>query len=77
MMNQLHHNCNMGLGVKHWICWKLGGHLTLEELEDEAKLLRRTIPELETVEYAIYLNPEHLKSIPDIEHGHILTFKSR
>jgi hypothetical protein len=68
---------NQLLGVKHWICWKLGGPLTLEELNEEAQQHVRSLYDQVSTEFAIYLNPEHLKSLPEIEHGHILTFNSK
>lgn len=51
------------------IMWKLGGPLHLKELEDVASDYAR---KHDIEEWKCFVNPEQLKSIPDIEHGHVL-----
>jgi hypothetical protein len=58
------------LGVEHHILWKIGGKLSNVEVEEaitQLKFLKNN------VELRMYFNPPHLKSIPDIDHCHILT----
>lgn len=56
-------------GIKHFIYWKLGGDITKEEIIEVAAKFAQ---ENSATDYCYYFNPPHLKSIPDLEHGHIL-----
>jgi len=57
-------------GIQHFILWKLGGIITEQEAIDAAMKLRTENPNY--IDHVIYINPPHLKSIPEIEHAHIL-----
>ena len=59
----------MFLGVFHYVIWKLGGWVTNEDISDAIEKLRH---EIKFSEYIFYINPPHLKSIPDIEHAHVV-----
>ena len=57
--------------VDHWILWKLGGgEITLQEIEDAKEELRNTLRNV--VDTLHWINPPALKSIPEIDHVHIL-----
>ena len=65
-------------GIEHYIYWKLGSNemniLTETEVEEAAIQLKSKNPSF--IDHAIYINPPHLKSIPEIEHAHILFYAS-
>ena len=61
-------------GIQHFILWKLGGEITEQEAVDAAMRLRTKNPSY--VDHVIYINPPHLKSIPEIEHAHVLLYQS-
>lgn len=58
--------------VKHWCLWKLGPHPVTDDDINEAKstLADRHAPH--TVAFVSWRNPPHLKSLPEIDHVHIL-----
>lgn len=56
-------------GVHHYVIWKLGGFVTNEDISDSLEKLRSNI---QFSDYVFYINPPHLKSIPDIEHAHVI-----
>ncbi|KAL3794343.1 hypothetical protein ACHAW5_009903 [Stephanodiscus triporus] len=73
-------------GVQHWILWKLGGVVTSDELANaKEEILRKSTSQgptkvndaLEDItnDHEVFLhwvNPPHLKSLPGIDHVHIL-----
>lgn len=55
-------------GIEHWVLWKLGGVCSDNDI-DEAKLqLHYRFGE----DMLHWINPPHLKSLPEIDHVHIL-----
>jgi hypothetical protein len=56
--------------IEHWILWKLGGMLTDKEVEEARKEL--TEQRLDPDAILHWVNPPHLKSLPDIDHVHII-----
>lgn len=61
-------------GIHHFILWKLGGIITEHEAVDAAMKLRTHNSKY--IDHIIYINPPHLKSIPEIEHAHVLVYES-
>ena len=62
--------------VEHWILWKLGGGdegITLDEIDQAKADLRQQLVNVEDVLH--WVNPPALKSIPDIDHVHILCLR--
>ncbi|KAL3815473.1 hypothetical protein ACHAXA_000710 [Cyclostephanos tholiformis] len=67
-------------GVQHWILWKLGGMITSDEIANaKSEILRESGRREEEgsalSDHEIFLhwvNPPHLKSLPGIDHVHIL-----
>ena len=65
---------NFEKGIEHYVLWKLGDLITSSEIEEEA----RKLVQLKNADDSVfYINPVELKSILDIEHGHILIFKTQ
>ena len=61
------------LDVDHFILWKLNGILSIEEIMEAIQTIKQT----SNIDDAIYyINPINLKSIPEIEHAHIITKRS-
>eukprot|EP00977_Amphora_coffeiformis_P008930 scaffold2026_cov176-Amphora_coffeaeformis.AAC.4 len=60
------------LDVEHWILWKLGGDgvISATELEEAKQQLRQDLGNV--VDDLHWVNPPELKSIPEIDHVHIL-----
>ncbi len=58
--------------VEHWCLWKLGGDVTQEDVEIAIKDLgnRKCY-----VEFMHWINPIDLKSLPDIDHVHIVCLR--
>jgi len=57
------------LDVEHYILWKLNGLVTIQDIEEAIESLKTAHNVLNSV---YYINPPHLKSIPEIEHAHII-----
>jgi hypothetical protein len=57
-------------GIIHFILWKVGNVITDDEINDIINQEFNSGSRYS--DYAVYINPSHLKSIPDIEHAHIL-----
>lgn len=55
-------------GIEHWVLWKLGEVCSDEDIE-EAK---GTLSERFGDDMIHWVNPPHLKSLPEIDHVHIL-----
>lgn len=61
--------------VDHWILWKLGGEaITPLEIDQAKETLRRDLGNV--VDDMHWINPSSLKSIPEIDHVHILCRRS-
>jgi len=57
------------IDVDHYILWKLNGLITIQDIEEAIETLKNTCHVLNST---YYINPPHLKSIPEIEHAHII-----
>ena len=70
-------------GIQHWVLWKLGGDVTSDEILQAKKCIFRDDYQLKhiihndiivnsTEVFLHWVNPPHLKSLPGIDHVHIL-----
>lgn len=58
-------------GIQHFVLWKLGGAVLESEISDAiSEIISKASPD--PVECVSYVNPLALKSIPEIDHAHIL-----
>ena len=57
-------------GIYHYVLWKIGGDVTDLEIEEAREELCSTLGDVEDLLH--WKNPPHLKSLPDIDHIHIL-----
>ena len=62
--------------IDHFIYWKLGGSLSCIEVEEIARNVMSDVNS-KYIDYQVYINPAHLKSIPEIEHAHILFYEHK
>jgi hypothetical protein len=60
-------------GIEHWCLWKVCEDVTDEEIEEAKKDLQEMHGDV--VDYLSWRNPPHLKSLPDIDHIHILCLR--
>ena len=58
--------------IQHWVLWKLGQHCQEEDVSWAKMELQERIGPVR--DFIHWINPPHLKSIPDIDHVHILCF---
>ena len=61
-------------GIEHWCLWKLGGG----DVNDvDIKWAKEELGQRndDILEMLHWINPEHLKSLPDIDHAHIVCLK--
>ena len=65
-------------GIEHWVVWKLGGGISVIEI-DNGKMQILTEAGCSNMElindssvFLHWLNPPELKSLPDVDHCHIL-----
>ena len=56
-------------GIDHWVLWKLGGTVDQEDVKQALASLHHDWNLSDTIYWE---NPPHLKSLPDIDHIHIL-----
>jgi hypothetical protein len=59
--------------IEHWCLWKLCEDVTDEEIEEAKKNLQEMHGDV--IGYLSWRNPPHLKSLPDIDHIHILCLR--
>jgi hypothetical protein len=59
----------MADGIVHYILWKTKMDITQQDIEDAQKELRRR---MEVVDILHWVNPPHVKSLPEIDHVHFL-----
>lgn len=60
--------------VEHWILWKLGGdNISSDEIDQAKEKLRQELGNVE--DFLHWVNPPALKSIPEIDHVHILCLR--
>jgi hypothetical protein len=55
-------------GVEHWVLWKLGGSCSDQDIGEAKLQLRDRFGD----DMLHWINPPHLKSLPEIDHVHIL-----
>lgn len=60
--------------IEHWCLWKLCEDVSDEEVVQAKKELQEKYNG-DIVEYLSWKNPPHLKSLPDIDHVHILCLR--
>lgn len=56
-------------GIVHYVLWKTNDDITEQDIEDAKKKLVREKGAVDTIHW---INPPHLKSLPEIDHAHIL-----
>ena len=56
-------------GIEHWVLWKLGGDCTEADIDQAREEIRTAIG---AVDFLHWINPPHLKSLPEIDHVHFL-----
>ena len=67
---------NFEAGILHFIIWKNGtALLSTDEIEESLRQILKMNPA--AIDSAVYVNPPHLKSIPDIDHAHVLILLGR
>lgn len=61
-------------GIEHWCLWKIGSDIEVEEIFDaRRKIVKESQEDGKHVEDLMHwTNPPHLKSLPEIDHVHIL-----
>jgi hypothetical protein len=64
----------MAHGIEHWCLWKLCEDITDDEVEEAKQDLRRMLGD--ELDFLTWRNPPHLKSLPDIDHIHLLLRKT-
>ena len=60
-------------GIYHYVLWKIGGDVTDQEIDEAREELRGSLGDVEDLLH--WKNPPHLKSLPDIDHIHILCLR--
>lgn len=60
-------------GIEHWCLWKLCQDVTDEEIEQSKSDLRTLHKDV--VNFVSWRNPPNLKSLPDIDHVHIVCLR--
>lgn len=69
-------------GIEHWLVWKLGGEINIDEIDSgKMDILKQACcPNMELIHdksvFLHFLNPPNLKSLPDVDHVHILFRRS-
>lgn len=59
--------------IYHYVLWKIGGDVTDQEIEDARNELHSSLGDVKDLLH--WKNPPHLKSLPDIDHIHILCLR--
>lgn len=57
-------------GIFHYVLWKIGGDVSDQEIEEAREDLCSRLGDVQDMLH--WKNPPHLKSLPDIDHIHIL-----
>lgn len=57
-------------GIDHWVLWKLGAKVNQEDIDQALETLQRQHNASSDILY--WENPPHLKSLPGIDHIHLL-----
>ena len=69
-------------GIEHWLVWKLGGEINIDEIDSgKMDILKKACcSNMELIHdrsvFLHFFNPPSLKSLPDVEHVHILFRRS-
>lgn len=64
----------MADGIEHWCLWKLCEDITNDDVEEAKEDIRRRHGD--ELDFLTWRNPPHLKSLPDIDHIHLLIRKT-
>ena len=56
--------------IYHYVLWKFGGDVSAQEIEQACQQIRNELGDV--LDFLHWKNPPHLKSLPDIDHAHIL-----
>ncbi len=62
-------------GIEHWVLWKLVENITDDEIEEAKQQLCQMLGDV--VDLLHWVNPPHLKSLPEIDHAHILCLRQK
>ena len=62
-------------GMTHYCLWKIEGQVSEEDIHQAITDLRLEKAG-QAIEFVYYVNPPHLKSIPDIDHAHIISYQN-
>ena len=60
-------------GIEHWCLWKLCEDVTDDDIQEAKKDLQSMHGDI--VSYVSWRNPPHLKSLPDIDHIHVVCLR--
>uniref|UniRef100_A0A7S2JUC7 Uncharacterized protein n=1 Tax=Leptocylindrus danicus TaxID=163516 RepID=A0A7S2JUC7_9STRA len=65
---------NFDEGIEHWCLWKTGSGIDIEEIFDARRKIAKESEEngKHVEDFMHWTNPPNLKSLPEIEHVHIL-----
>lgn len=55
--------------IEHWVYWKLGSTITELEIKNTINSFSQ---DKKYLEISFWINPPHLKSLPDIDHVHFV-----
>ena len=61
--------------VEHWVVWVLNRNVSDEDLEDGKRQLREKFGSVS--EFLSWINPDNLKSVPELSHAHIFVRKAK
>lgn len=64
-----------GPGIEHYVLWKLCEDITDADIEEAKQQLRQDLGDV--VDILWWKNPPHLKSLPDLDHIHILVLRDK
>jgi hypothetical protein len=59
-------------GIEHWVLWKLQCNITQDDVDHAVQELKDKYHHGDEIETIWWENPQALKSLPDIDHIHIL-----
>ena len=69
---------NMENNIEHYIVWKLGNeNITEDDISNAKEEISLNNQNYYHIDFIHWTNPPHLKSIPDIDHIHILCRKNK
>merc|ERR1712151_82647 len=61
--------------IEHWVLWKLNDNITNDDINYYKNKLINDDPNKEVIDTLHWINPISLKSIPELDHVHILCLK--